>query len=550
MPAVPPFGVPGFLPPGMLPMGVGRTTMMEPPPETKTIIDKTAEFVARLGDSFEKRIYENEAHNPKFSFLHIPDPFHRYYRHKIDEFKKAHAKERGEALPQAPEAKPSPLEEGTIGTLLVKAQREVGIHSLEPEPNVFLLDVPKIHSMDLDIIKLTAQFVARNGPQFHAGLMNREAKNAQFEFLKHTHPLNPYFSALVETYSRCLLPSRDIVHRLRTKYSRPRDVLSTAIERVRWQQQEDSKRRKEEEDAEKERHAMASIDWHDFVVVEKIDFYDDEDSLPAPKTAAQLENPVMEEEPKVEGIAGETAGPQENNNQDDDDMDMEIEGEQEAEPEEPLEPLEEVVEDDSVPAEMKIKRNYQRGAAKRAATLSVQLCPKCGQEIPINEFAEHMRIELMDPKWREQQDRAKANRAGDAYAPNDAIANNLSSFASRRADIFGSNIDASGHPRPSGEESMAKRAKFERMPEDAYAISFAGRCQIQIIDQIGGQSFTYDFNIREAIGAVKAKLQDATEVRPGRQQLATTDGEILEDDRSLAYYNIRSRQQIILSLKQ
>lgn len=41
-------------------------------------------------------------------------------------------------------------------------------------------------------MRLTAQFVARNGPQFHNGLLNREFKNLQFDFLKATNPLNIY----------------------------------------------------------------------------------------------------------------------------------------------------------------------------------------------------------------------------------------------------------------------------------------------------------------------------------------------------------------------
>ncbi len=41
-------------------------------------------------------------------------------------------------------------------------------------------------------MRLTAQFVARNGAQFHNGLLHREFKNPQFEFLKATNPLNIY----------------------------------------------------------------------------------------------------------------------------------------------------------------------------------------------------------------------------------------------------------------------------------------------------------------------------------------------------------------------
>lgn len=43
--------------------------------------------MARLGATFEKRVFENERNNNKFSFLHATDPFYDYYQAKIKEFK-------------------------------------------------------------------------------------------------------------------------------------------------------------------------------------------------------------------------------------------------------------------------------------------------------------------------------------------------------------------------------------------------------------------------------------------------------------------------------
>lgn len=53
-----------------------------------------------------------------------------------------------------------------------------------------------------DIVKLTAQFVARNGRQFLTALMNREQKNYQFDFLRPQHSLFVYFTKLVEQYTK------------------------------------------------------------------------------------------------------------------------------------------------------------------------------------------------------------------------------------------------------------------------------------------------------------------------------------------------------------
>lgn len=53
--------------------------------------DKTAQFVARNGPEFEKRILANEKDNVKFQFLQPTSPFHAYYQLKIKTFKEGDA---------------------------------------------------------------------------------------------------------------------------------------------------------------------------------------------------------------------------------------------------------------------------------------------------------------------------------------------------------------------------------------------------------------------------------------------------------------------------
>jgi len=53
-----------------------------------------------------------------------------------------------------------------------------------------------------DIVKLTAQFVAKNGKSFLTNLMTREQRNYQFDFLRPQHSLFQYFTRLVEQYTK------------------------------------------------------------------------------------------------------------------------------------------------------------------------------------------------------------------------------------------------------------------------------------------------------------------------------------------------------------
>lgn len=73
----------------------------------------------------------------------------------------------------------------------------------DPPPEFeFLADPPSISALDLDIVKLTAQFVARNGRTFLTNLMNREQRNFQFDFLRPQHSLFVYFTVLLKQYTK------------------------------------------------------------------------------------------------------------------------------------------------------------------------------------------------------------------------------------------------------------------------------------------------------------------------------------------------------------
>lgn len=68
-----------------------------------------------------------------------------------------------------------------------------------------MADPPSISAFDLDVVKLTAQFVARNGRQFLTQLMQKEQRNYQFDFLRPQHSLFNYFTKLVEQYTKVSL---------------------------------------------------------------------------------------------------------------------------------------------------------------------------------------------------------------------------------------------------------------------------------------------------------------------------------------------------------
>ena len=50
-----------------------------------------------------------------------------------------------------------------------------------------------------------------------------------------------------------------------------------------------------------------------------------------------------------------------------------------------------------------------------------QVCPICNQNIPVNEMQEHMRIELLDPKYMEQRKHLEARASSTNIAADDEI---------------------------------------------------------------------------------------------------------------------------------
>ncbi len=70
-------------------------------------------------------------------------------------------------------------------------------------------------ALDLDTIRLTAQFVARNGKAFLTGLAAKEHGNPHFNFLKPTNSFFGFFTALCDAYFKVLMPPKDLPGKLR-----------------------------------------------------------------------------------------------------------------------------------------------------------------------------------------------------------------------------------------------------------------------------------------------------------------------------------------------
>lgn len=446
--------------------------------------------MARNGPEFEARIQQNEQNNPKFYFLKPGDPYHAYYQHKVKEVKESADKNEISAPPTnannvTPQAKQA--QQNKINKQL-ELFAEAALTPKEPPPDFeFMADPPSISAQELDIVKLTAQFVAIHGRSFLTNLMRKEERNYQFDFLRPQHGLFSYFTAMIEQYTKILMPAKDLVSNLKKELDNPAKVMEKIRYRLEWTKLVEAERRKEQEEAEKERMQYAQIDWHDFVVVETVDYQPGEQGLfPPPTTPEQVGSRILLQQ-RIE-----------EQGQDAVEMDVESDEEEEGKKEEkskevippPITTLDNVV----------IRKDYDPKTAKKqaapvaptaAASKTVDawvISPITGEKIPADKLQEHMRYGLLDPRWVEQRERSlnEKMQQEEVYATGSAIDMNLRQLAERRSDIFGSGDEETAIGKKIGEE---ERKKPEKVTWDGYTASMeaatrAARANISIKDQI------------------------------------------------------------------
>lgn len=287
-----------------------------------------------------------------------------------------------------------------------------------------------LSSLDTDIMKLAAQYTAVNGRDFLSGLAQREQRNPQFDFLKPTHMLFSYFTSLVDAYAKLLQPSTALLENVRSK-STVLGALEKSVGRWVWERSEEERKKREVREADAERSALQAIDWFDFSIVETIEF--DEDELYEP--AGMLP-----------GFAAATGTSQHAQDVEDMDMDMDMDEDESVPP--PPPPVSKV-DDDIIAGAMdeeeddvlNVVTDYKprtAGLGKDKSTPTMMVDPISGKAIAVDQMSEHMRVQLMDPRWRIEQQRFLDKQQETGLAEGSSIADSLKNFATQRGDICGS----------------------------------------------------------------------------------------------------------------
>ena len=486
-------------PPGVEEIRQPPSGVVKPPRDIQAIVEKTAGYVARNGTVFEDRIREKEKHNNKFSFLSPNDAYAPFYAWRLQEVREG----RGTAISAGRVGEAAPVKE---------PEKPKGP---EPPPEFqFSARMPNISAQDLEVVRLTALFVAKNGRSFLTTLSQRENRNFQFDFLRPQHSLHQFFSRLVDQYNILLQSASvggDKAERAR-KFELEKNInnkfarLDQAGQRAKWVKFQEEQKQKKEEAAEKEQLEYAQIDWHDFAVVETIMFdeNDDQIELPPPTSLNDLQSASLEQKaamslqphdrrieeamPSSEDYSlfygqqpqqpnygtpvsaqNSYGQPQPQFNPMSPPSTMPPPGFQNEEEERAIAErtlareqaqAAQAAAKGNTNAPMRIRDDYVPRAQAKRQTAATAICPNCKQPIPYDELDRHMKIELLDPRWKEQRQKAESRAATTNLSTSD-VAANLKRLQSQRSDVF---EGVTGGPHPGltpEEEARRKRVAVE-----------------------------------------------------------------------------------------
>jgi len=500
-----------------------------PPPELKAIIDRTADYVRRVGPQFEEEILARNRGKKQFQFLENPQsPYHAYYKQRVQwgeegppsggsqdaalaaamkaeqeakELEESKARAEAEAKAALPPRPPTLLERMRkyIAEVHEPNTEEVAEMEKQQHPNATTTMTqpptgPTIHpsraipsftsgvtpskagttkfsikhpgdlysAIDIDVIKLTALYVARSGNEFLSGLQKREQRNPYFDFIKPRHALFVFFQHLVEMYSKIILPPRETkmeLERIVNGMSR-HDYLKQLRVEAELKKHADEAAAKQKASEEGEEIAQATIDWHDFVVVESLNFRPEEDAyLPPPRNTVEemealLSAASLNETQPINMEMGREGIQEEEEMEVDEEMETDETYKAQtvaataaaaASEQQEVEKLihQAVIVPEGEEEQLEIRTDMEEAEAEAAAAKKpvYQKCIVCGDEIAIDDLAEHMRIELLDPRWKEQKQSLLDKQRESSLAADSFVSRNLSKLARRVLATTGTEKD-------------------------------------------------------------------------------------------------------------
>lgn len=490
-----------------------KDDLIVPPPDLRSIVLVTVDYVIRNGMNFEGELRKRQQNNRKFDFLIPGNPYYKWYKWKLQckldpkaaeqqkQMEEQEKKEQEEMIAEKRKEKDLAQKAVKVVELSLPQKIEQDLKIFRkvkedfkkppPENKCCVPLPPMVTPFEVDLIKLTAQFVARNGRQFLTALTSNHQMNPKFHFLKPIDPRFNYFQKLVTAYCECIVLHKDLIRDLEKDLDSD-FLFQQAAGHAAYAIESDNQRKQNEADEAAVAMAMKLIDWHEFAIVETITFDTENEYYPAPGKNVEEINELLDTENRKEisvVLAEDVPSDMEvdmdvDAGMDDSDEEEIVEvpgedqvrqlpGEKQAEAPPAAAPkpygADTIVTADlgqaitlETPEDRQLREQLEKevfglgGAANAKAGYTT--CPVTGQQVETNRLSEHIRIALLDPKWRQQKESLLQRMKVTSLAQGTDIVTNLSTFSAKHAEQY--------RPEPAaGQSAQHQQVDAERLKQ-------------------------------------------------------------------------------------
>ncbi|XP_020872183.1 probable splicing factor 3A subunit 1 [Arabidopsis lyrata subsp. lyrata] len=159
---------------------------------------------------------ECNVYNPSYNFMRRSDPFHAFYKQKLNEYRSQVGDD---------DATDSEVDDAA-------EQPRTRPQFIELPDFLLFCNPPGMSLKELDTIKLTAHFVSWYGAAFWLGLAKR--KIPELQFMDPDDSRFKCFSEFVGAYSKVLKPPAGLKQELRNSAAYTATIIDAFLQRLKW----------------------------------------------------------------------------------------------------------------------------------------------------------------------------------------------------------------------------------------------------------------------------------------------------------------------------
>eukprot|EP00834_Sanchytrium_tribonematis_P005003 NODE_277_length_10928_cov_0.583987.p1 type:complete len:512 gc:universal NODE_277_length_10928_cov_0.583987:9142-7607(-) len=485
-------------------MQLQKKSFILPPPQLQAVIDKTASFIAKNGMAFQQRIMDQSEQSSKFNFLQNTDPYYNYFEYTLNLIK-----------------------QGQLPPSLTESKVENKAESSKPNPPPeykFLTHLKDMNRIDLDLIQLTAKYTALYGQSFHLKLQQKEAENYRFHFMRPTHSKHEYYQQYIKQFKYMIEHKDALNENIKNVKNDPFFILPNILKRSEYLDYLRFEQTNKEEKQDVMRQLYDSIDWHDYKLIEELNFsiLDSKQEYPVPLKLNDLKTMSIQEkqrklkhmdqllatvEQEIQNDISEASENDENDEKSDagsDEMSMEMSVSSKNSTKS---------KEMQIPSHLNIKTPKTQITPKQAPIITV--CPHCNMKMSEVNLPSHLKECLKDSQHLKDLERQESKNVH--FQVDDEIfakqLGNRNKIVENKPNIT---WDGKQHTKKQVLEQMKQKRELDETEE---LTEFDVEIQLPNDGELQGNVFTMHVSKNDTIISLKKRIQEKTEIPWNKMKL-------------------------------